>query len=162
MGWLIWLFWKKKSTISWWRHQTKTFSALLAICAANSPVTSEFLSQKPVTRGFDVFFDLRLSKCLSKQSQGWWFETPTRSLWRHRNVSSGRYSSCWQRSVHHRIGDHKHKTAFKQLQLKGFYERSVIPICWLNVSWTSMTIKLRDWKYCPNFYHELRISNYHD
>ena len=40
----------------------KTFSALLAICAGNSPVTGEFLAQRPVTRSFDVFFDLRLNK----------------------------------------------------------------------------------------------------
>ena len=45
----------------------------------------EFPTQRPVTRGFGVFFDLRLNKQLSKQSWGWWFETPTRSLWRHRN-----------------------------------------------------------------------------
>ena len=45
---------------SWWRHQMETFSALLALCAGNSPVTGEFPSQRPVTRSFDVFFDLRL------------------------------------------------------------------------------------------------------
>ena len=44
------------------------FSALLAICAGNSPVTGEFSSEKPVTQSFDVFFDLRLNKQLSKQS----------------------------------------------------------------------------------------------
>ena len=38
-----------------------------------------------VTRSFDVFFDLRLNERLSKQSRGWWFETPSRSLWRHCN-----------------------------------------------------------------------------
>ena len=38
------------------------FSALLAICAGNSPVTGEFPAQRPVTRSFDVFFDLRLDK----------------------------------------------------------------------------------------------------
>ena len=38
----------------------ETFSALLAICAENSPVTGEFLAQSPVMRSFDVFFDLRL------------------------------------------------------------------------------------------------------
>ena len=37
-----------------------TFSALLVICAENSPVTGEFPTQKPVTRSFNVFFDLRL------------------------------------------------------------------------------------------------------
>ena len=38
----------------------ETFSALLAICGRNSPVTGEFLAQRPVTRSFDVFFDLRI------------------------------------------------------------------------------------------------------
>ena len=32
--------------ISWWRHQMKTFSALLALCAGHSPVTGEFPSQR--------------------------------------------------------------------------------------------------------------------
>ena len=40
----------------------ETFSALLAICAGNSPATGEFLAQRPVTRSFDVFFDLHLNK----------------------------------------------------------------------------------------------------
>ena len=44
---------------AWWRHQMKSFSASLAICTGNSPVTGEFLAQRPVTRSFDVFFDLR-------------------------------------------------------------------------------------------------------
>ena len=50
-----------------------------------SQVTGEFPSQRPVTRSFDVFFDfdLRPNKRLSKQSRGWSFETPSRSLWRH-------------------------------------------------------------------------------
>ena len=39
----------------------ETFSALLAICAGNSPVPGVFLTQRPVTRSFDVFFDLRLN-----------------------------------------------------------------------------------------------------
>ena len=37
----------------------EAFSALLASCAGNSPVTDEFPAQSPVTRSFDVFFDLR-------------------------------------------------------------------------------------------------------
>ena len=37
----------------------ETFSALLAFCAGNSPGTGEFPTQRPVTRSFDVFFDLR-------------------------------------------------------------------------------------------------------
>ena len=71
--------------MTWWRHKMETFSALLVICAGNSPVPGEFPAQRPVTRSFDVFFDLRLNKRLSKQSQGWWFETLSCSLWRHRN-----------------------------------------------------------------------------
>ena len=70
----------------WWRHEMETFSALLAICAGNSPVPGEIPTQRPVARSFDVFFDLRLNKWLSKQSWGWWFETPSRPLWRHRNA----------------------------------------------------------------------------
>ena len=46
-----------------------------AICAGNSPGT----------RSFDVFFDLRLYKRLSKQSWGWWFETLSSPLCRHPN-----------------------------------------------------------------------------
>ena len=34
----------------------ETFSALLAICVGNSPVTDEFPSQRPVTQSFDVYF----------------------------------------------------------------------------------------------------------
>ena len=71
--------------IAWWRHQMETFSALLAICAGNSPPPGEFPTQRPVTRSFHVYFDLHPNKRLSKQSWGWWFETPSRPLWRHRN-----------------------------------------------------------------------------
>ena len=64
----------------------ETFSALLAICADNSPVSGEFPAQRPETRSFDVFFDLCPNKRWSKQSWGWWFDTPSGSLWRHSNV----------------------------------------------------------------------------
>ena len=55
------------------------------LCAENSPVTGEFSAERPVTRSFAVFFDLCLNKRLSKQSWGWWSETPSCSLWRHCN-----------------------------------------------------------------------------
>ena len=42
--------------------------------------------QKPVTQSFDFFY-LRLNKRLSKHSRRRWFETPSRSLWRHCNVN---------------------------------------------------------------------------
>ena len=63
----------------------ETFSALLAICAGNSPVPGEFPTQRPVTWNFGVFFDLRLNKQLSKQPRGWWFGTLLGSLWRQCN-----------------------------------------------------------------------------
>ena len=71
----------------------ETFSALLAICVGNSPVTGEFPAQRPVRRSFDVFFDLRLNKRLSKQWRGWWFETPSHPVWRHCNVIAVAQSS---------------------------------------------------------------------
>ena len=58
------------------------------LCAGNSAVvTGEFPSQSPTTRSFDVFSDRRLNIQLSKQSWGWWFETPSCPLWRHSNGS---------------------------------------------------------------------------
>ena len=51
----------------------------------------DFPAQRPVTRSFDVFFDRRVNKRLSKQLRGWWLETPSWSLWRHRNVYRTNY-----------------------------------------------------------------------
>ena len=61
-------------TSSWinhiyWKHFSRYWFFV------NSPVIGEFLSQRPVTRSFDVFFDCRLNKLLSKQSRRRWFET---------------------------------------------------------------------------------------
>ena len=77
----------------WWRQQIEAFSVLLAICAGNSLVTGEFPSQRPVTRGFDVFFDLRLNKRLNKPSWGWWFETLSHPLWRQCNAVTDTWTS---------------------------------------------------------------------
>ena len=70
--------------------------------------TGEFPSQRPVTRSFDVFFDLRPNKRLSKQPWGWWFQTPSWSLWRQCNdlhrldcVTGCQYSSLKVASVRH-------------------------------------------------------------
>ena len=76
-----------------------SISCVTGLCAGNSPVTGEFPSQRPVTRNFDVFFDLRLNKQLKKQSWGWWFEMPSHSLWHYCNdswdtVASPRRGGC--------------------------------------------------------------------
>ena len=67
-----------------WKHFSRYWPFVRGIhrWPVNSP------AQRPVTRSFDVFFDLRLNKRLSKQSWGWWFETPSCSLWRAYNVWS--------------------------------------------------------------------------
>ena len=44
---------------SWWRHQMETFSVSLALCGGNLLVAGVFHSQRPVTRSFDIFSDLR-------------------------------------------------------------------------------------------------------
>ena len=80
---------RKGRPFPWWRHQMETLSASLAICAGKSTVTGEFPAQRPVMRIFDVFFDLRMNKRLSKRSWGWWFETPSHPLWRHCNAIIG-------------------------------------------------------------------------
>ena len=78
---------KWKFSIPWWRHQMETFSALLALCVGNSPVTDEFPSERLVMPSFDVFFDEGLNKQLSKQSRHRWFEMPSHSLWRQCNAA---------------------------------------------------------------------------
>ena len=65
-----------------------TFSALLSLCEGNPLVTGGFPSQWPVTWNFDIFFNVRLNKRLSKQSRLRWFDTPWCLLWRHCNVFS--------------------------------------------------------------------------
>ena len=65
------------SVISWWRHQMETFSAVLVICAGNSPVTDEFPTQRPVTRSFDV-------SLICAWMNGWANNRETGDLTRHR------------------------------------------------------------------------------
>ena len=64
-----------------WKHFARYWPFVRAIHRA--PVNSPH--KWPVTRSFDVYFDLRPNKRLSKQSRGWWFETLLCPLWRHRN-----------------------------------------------------------------------------
>ena len=58
-------------------------------------VTCPLCGNSPVTRSFDVFFDLCLNKRLNKQSWGWWFETPSCSSWRHCNDNTMNVILYW-------------------------------------------------------------------
>ena len=80
-------------------------SALLDLCAGihRSPVDSLHNGQWR-GRSFDVFFDLHLNKQLSKHSRRWWFEAPSRSLWRHFNGHEIKLHSPWPRPLTHFIG----------------------------------------------------------
>ena len=46
---------------------------------------SEFMLEATLAESPSIFFICALNKRLSKKSWGWWFETPSRSLWRHCN-----------------------------------------------------------------------------
>ena len=87
---------KSLMAVTWCKHPWVDISVLECspammmspngnIFRVTGPLCGEFTTQRPVTRSFDVFFDLRLNKRLSKQPWGWWFETPSLSLWRHCN-----------------------------------------------------------------------------
>ena len=88
--------WPHSDVIAW-KHFPCYWSF---VRAENSPVTGEFPTQRPVTRSFDAFCDLRLNKRLSKQSWGWWFETPSCPLWRHCNAAGiPTYSKGWWHTI---------------------------------------------------------------
>ena len=78
---------------SWWRHQMETFSVLLALCVGihRSPVNSPHKGQ---WRGA-LMFSLICNRCLNKQPCGWWFATPSGSLWRHCNVWNATQSPAY-------------------------------------------------------------------
>ena len=63
-----------------WKHFLRYWPFVRGI--HRSPVNSP---QRPVTRSFGVFFDLRQNKRLSTQSRRELFETPLRPLWHHCN-----------------------------------------------------------------------------
>ena len=71
--------------IAWWRHQMEPFSALLALCAGNSPVPVNSPHKGQWCGALMFLLDLCLNKRLSKQPWGRWFETQPWSLWRHCN-----------------------------------------------------------------------------
>ena len=74
---------------TWWRHQMETFSPLLAICAGihRSPVNSPHKGQWRRALMFSLICAWMING-LSEQSWSWWFETPSRPLWRHYNETA--------------------------------------------------------------------------
>ena len=122
----------------------ETFSALLALCEGNPPVTGRFSLQRLVTRSFDVSFDVRLNKRLGKQSRRQWFETPLRSLWRHYNVGKivvwpfilfHIYLTCYADNVRFANApvDHLLETKTNQ-RILYYYHRCHLPflLSWIN------------------------------
>ena len=93
----------------------ETFSAMLAICARNSPVAGEFPAQRPVIEA--LMFSFICATRLSKQSWGWWFEIPFCPLWRHCNVLamitqfSDAYSTDINIYVYNRVSIFNQETA---------------------------------------------------
>ena len=63
----------------------EAFSTLLSLCAGNSPATVNSPHRGQWRGTLMFFFDLRWNKRLSKQPWGWWFKTPSWSLWRQCN-----------------------------------------------------------------------------
>ena len=84
---LVWNPWAMFMNHEWimMTSSNGTFSALLVFFAGHTPATSEFPSQRPVTRNFDIFFDLRPNKRLRKEPWRQWFGAPSCSLWRYCN-----------------------------------------------------------------------------
>ena len=88
-------FGKNHDDIIKWKHFSLTghlcgeFTGLRWIphTKASDAETGEFPTQRPVTRSFDVFFDLRLGERLSKHSWSWWLEKPSRPLWHQSNYN---------------------------------------------------------------------------
>ena len=70
----------------------ETFSASLAFCAGNSPATGEFPSQRPVTRSFDVFFDLRPDKRI-------WVNNHEGGDLRHHRVHNDVTEMVWEKII---------------------------------------------------------------
>ena len=90
-----------KSPLSTWHVWTHLSIYMMTLSNGNifrvtGHLCVEFTGDRwiPHTKASDAwlwcFFDLRLNKRVSKQSWGWWFETPSRKLWRHCNVDPKR------------------------------------------------------------------------
>ena len=105
----------------------------------------EFPAQRPVTRSFDVFYDLRLIKRLSKQWWGWWFETPSYPLWHYCNAHLG--GGSWVAIQPSKTDQHVlhielyHIYKYIQ-QSKSLFTTAVLRIMWQNCAMFSRAIRL--------------------
>ena len=83
--WLVESYFKLKWGVScpWWRLQMETFSALLALCAANSPATDEFPHKRQWHGALVLSLICVWINRWINNREAWWFETPSRSLWSH-------------------------------------------------------------------------------
>ena len=123
-------------------------------------------TQRPVTQSFVVFFDLRLNERLSEQSLGWWFETPSRPLWRHGN---GEVTTL-KRFMHYR----PFVRETHQSPVVSLHKRPVMGLGF-NVSFAEWTFELPTiwpgmtliWHHCnelswhlPGFWFNIKMSSY--
>ena len=71
---------------SWWHHQMETFPRYWPFMQRMHRSPVDFLHKDQWRGAVMFFFHLCLNKRLSKQTWGWWFETPWSSLWYHCNI----------------------------------------------------------------------------
>ena len=76
---------------SWRSHELRTLSALLALCEGNLPASGS-PHKGPVTRKFDISFNVELNKLLNKHCSCQWFEFPW-FIWHHCNVLASLFDS---------------------------------------------------------------------
>ena len=94
----------------------------------------EFPTQRPVTRSFDVFFDLRLNKRLSKQPWGWWYETASWSLWRHCNATANNFGAMYSREMPMKVSFKNRWPFYSELNMsqKAQHSLSAVSLWWIN------------------------------
>ena len=106
-----------------------------------SPVTGKI----PRTKASDAerwcFFDLRLNERLSKQSWGWWFETPSRPLWRHSNGHTGLADMWAYCHLHNKLrsrhnGRHFEEDVFKCV----FFHENWFTFCHVSLKFVSRSL----------------------
>ena len=122
------------------------FSALLVLCAGNSPVTGEFPSQRPVTRSFDASF-------ISAWIKGWVNNPEAGDLRRHRGhydviVMTGQTETHWRSSHWYWAlirGEHMHNLLMSALIRRVQWLRNVkFNICY--GKWLIPRSRSLDWK----------------